>query len=86
MADVGFHVPISTVTNPILLYLFNHGWESPGWGHLPINQAALGLALHGLSEKVADRRLQAELQQLAHNIVDQSARAVVGTAVRSEKG
>ena len=80
MADVSFHVPVSVVTNPILLHLFKLGWEDPSWGHLPINQAALGLALHGLSERVANRRLQLELQQLAQNIVNESAREAVADA------
>ena len=48
MAEFLTHLPIATVTNPILLWLFKHGWEDPGWGHLPINQVALGLVLHDL--------------------------------------
>lgn len=77
MGDFNFNVPALAVTNPILLWLFKHGWEDPSWGRLPINQAALGLALHGISERVADRRLQGELQKIAQAMVSQNAREVV---------
>ncbi len=75
MPDTSFHMPISVVNNPILLWLFKHGWEDPSWGRLPINQAALGLALHGLSEKVASRELQAQLQGIAQKMVAENAHA-----------
>jgi hypothetical protein len=77
MPDYSFHVPSLAVTNPIWLWLFKHGWEDPSWGRLPINQAALGLALHGISERVADRRLQADLQKIAQAMVSENAREAV---------
>lgn len=77
MTDFTFNVPALAVTNPIWLWLFKHGWEDPSWGRLPINQAALGLALHGLAERVADRRLQGELVKIAQTIVSQNAREAV---------
>jgi hypothetical protein len=57
MPDLVAHLSIATVTNPILLWLFKHGWEDPGWGHMPINQVTLGLALHDLGAKIADHAL-----------------------------
>lgn len=77
MTDFNFNVPALAVTNPIWLWLFKHGWEDPSWGRLPINQVALGLALHGIAERVADRRLQGELVKIAQTMVTQHAREAV---------
>ena len=68
MTDFNFHLPTLVVTNPILLWLFKHGWEDPGWGHMPSNQIALGLILHDLGNKVADRDLQEQVQAIAQKI------------------
>ena len=77
MSEFVAHLPIATVTNPILLWLFKHGWEDPSWGHMPINQAALGLVLHDLSAKVADRALQEQIQAIAQKMVAENAQRIV---------
>jgi hypothetical protein len=69
MTDFIVKLPVATVTNPILLWLFKQGWEDPGWGHLPVNQVALGLILHDLSNKLADRDLQEQAQELAQKVI-----------------
>lgn len=73
MAELTFHQPLLSVTNPILLWLYKHGWEDPEWGKMPINQVALGLALHELSSKVADRELQTQLRTIANKVVAENA-------------
>ncbi|SUS05694.1 conserved hypothetical protein [uncultured Defluviicoccus sp.] len=77
MSEFVAHLPVATVTNPILLWLFKHGWEDPSWGHTPINQAALGLVLHDLSTKVANRALQEQIQTIAQQIVAENAKIIV---------
>lgn len=47
MPDFTAHLPLAAVTNPILLWLFKHGWEDPDWGCLPVNQVAIGLVPRG---------------------------------------
>jgi len=76
MADLIAKLPIASVTNPILLWLFKHGWEDPNWSHLPVNQVALGLVLHDLSNKLADRVLQEQVQELAQKVIIENARSV----------
>lgn len=77
MSDLVAHVPVSMVTNPILLWLFKHGWEDPTWGHLAINQAALGLILHDLGSKLADQELQKQVQAIAQKVVAENAQKAV---------
>ncbi|MEJ2611037.1 MAG: hypothetical protein P8179_13365 [Candidatus Thiodiazotropha sp.] len=77
MSEFTVHLPVATVTNPILLWLFEHGWEDLSWGKMPINQAALGLVLHDLSTKVADRALQEQIQGIATKLVSENAQRVV---------
>jgi hypothetical protein len=69
MADFAVNLPIATVTNPILLWLFKKGWEDPEWGRRSINQAALGFILQDVSEKLADRGLKKDLQALARKVI-----------------
>jgi hypothetical protein len=70
-------LPTLVVTNPVLLWLFNHGWEDPGWGQLPINQIALGLALQDLSIKLSDRALREQVQSIAQKVVADNAQHVL---------
>ncbi len=77
MTDLITKIPFASVTNPILLWLFKHGWEDPNWGHLPVNQVALGLILHDLGNKLADRALQEQVQEIAQKVITENARSVV---------
>ena len=70
-------LPVEVVTNPILLWLFKRGWEDPSWGHLAINQVALGLMLHDLSTKLADHALQEQVQAIARKVVAENGQRAV---------
>ena len=58
-------LPALRVTNPILLWLFAHGWEDPDWGQSPIGQVAISAALQELAKSVADRNVSSQIQKLA---------------------
>lgn len=77
MSEILTKLPTATITNPILLWLFKNGWEDPSWGQLPVNQVALGLILHDLGNKLADRNLQEQIHEIAQKIVVDNARSVV---------
>lgn len=77
MTEIIAKLPAATVTNPILLWLFKQGWEDPGWGHLPVNQVALGLILHDLGNKLADREMQEQVLQIAEKVIATNACSVV---------
>jgi len=77
MANFIANVPVERVTNPLILWLFKHGWEDPGWGHLSINQVTLGLVLHDLGAKLADRDLCDQVQAIAQKVVAENAQRAV---------
>lgn len=77
MTDIIAKLPTASVTNPILLWLFKQGWEDPGWGHLPVNQVALGLILHDLGNKLSDRELQEQVLEIAEKVIATNACSVV---------
>jgi rhamnogalacturonyl hydrolase YesR len=76
MTDFISKLPVSTVTNPVLHWLFKHEWQDPGWAHRPVNQIALGLVLNDLSNKLADRALQEQAQALAQKVIAENVRSV----------
>ena len=77
MTDFIAHLPVASVTNPILLWLFKQGWEDPEWGRKSINQVTLGLALHDIGAKLADRALQEQVQAIAQKVVAENAQHIV---------
>ena len=77
MADFIGRLPKWVVKDPILLWLFNQGWEDPGWGQTPINQVAAGLILHGLAERFADKAIQKQLQTIGQQVVAANAQLIV---------
>lgn len=77
MTDLTAKIAFSAVTNPILLWLFKHGWEDPNWGNLPVNQVALGLILHDLGSKLADPALQEQVQEIAQKVITENAKSVI---------
>ncbi len=76
MVDITAHLPITSVTNPILLWLLVHGGD-PGPEQRLINQVALGLALHDLGNRLADRELQIQVQAIAQKVVAENAQRIV---------
>jgi hypothetical protein len=44
---------------------------------LPVNQVALGLILHDLGNKLADRALQEQVQEIAEQVISKNACTVV---------
>jgi hypothetical protein len=77
MTDLTAKIAFSAVTNPILLWLFKHGWEEPDWGNLPVNQVALGLILHDLAGKLADPILQEQVQEIAQKVIAENSKSVI---------
>lgn len=67
--------PILTVTNPILLWLFRHGWEDPEWGRTPAGQIAAASTIHELANLIDDVEMRKQIQVGA-------AKAIAATAER----
>jgi hypothetical protein len=53
---------ILTVTNPILLWLFRHGWEDPEWGRTPAGQIAAANTIYELANLVEDVDVRKQIQ------------------------
>ncbi|MDA1343745.1 MAG: hypothetical protein O2966_07820 [Proteobacteria bacterium] len=70
-------IAFSAVTNPILLWLFKHGWADPARGNLPANQVAIGLILHDLGSKLTDPALQEQAQEIAQKVITENSRSVI---------
>jgi hypothetical protein len=66
------------VTNPILLWLFKHGWEDPGWGQDDATQISILSAVHALAGQIADPELRAEATKLAADGLARVAQRMAG--------
>jgi hypothetical protein len=78
VGEFQFRIPELVITDPILLWLFNHGWEDPGWGQTEANQLTLALALHQLAERITDPATRGAIQIAAVKAVATLSRKVVG--------
>jgi len=66
------------VTNPILLWLFKHGWEDPGWGRDDASQISILSALHALADQISDTELRAEVKKLSTKGIAKVANRMAG--------
>jgi hypothetical protein len=69
--------PILTVTNPVLLWLFQHGWEDPEWGKSPVGQVAIASAIHELSNQITDNEVRKQLQIVAAKAIANAGEKLV---------
>jgi len=53
------------VKDPILLWLYRHGWEDPGWGRRETREALAASSIYELAEQIEDRGLRAEIRKAA---------------------
>ncbi len=75
MNPMQYNLPILTVTNPILLWLYRHGWEDPDWGRTPVGQVAIATAIYDMASQLDNGELRGQIQQGA-------AKAIAGAAER----
>ncbi|HEV2424609.1 MAG TPA: hypothetical protein VGZ29_07265 [Terriglobia bacterium] len=85
MGNFQFKVPELVVTNPILLWLFNHGWEDPEWGKSEANQLTLALAINQLAARFTDAGTRAAIQGATAKAVAGLSQKIVagGVAARA---
>jgi hypothetical protein len=62
MNPLQFNLPLWTVTNPILLWLFRHGWEDPEWGRTPVGQVALATAIYDMAGQIGEVEVRRQIQ------------------------
>jgi len=65
-------------TNPILLWLFKHGWEDPGWGQDDASQISILSALHALADQISDTELRAQVKKLSSKGLAKVANRMAG--------
>jgi hypothetical protein len=66
------------VTNPILLWLFKHGWEDPGWGRDDASQISILSALHALADQILDTELRTQVKKLSSEGLAKVANRIAG--------
>jgi hypothetical protein len=66
------------VTNPILLWLFKHGWEDPGWGRDDASQISILSALHALADQISDTELRTQIKKLSSKGLAEVANRIAG--------
>jgi len=74
------------VTNPILIWLFNHGWEDPEWGRTDANQLTLAVAINQLAERFTDAGTRTAIQSATAKAVSNLSQKIVAggtTAARA---
>jgi hypothetical protein len=69
-------MPTLVVTNPWLLWLFQHGWEDPNWGKRAPDQVTIAIAIHELAAKVADVEMRNRIQSSAARLMVTAAQVV----------
>ena len=59
--------------NPMLVWLFKHGWEDPDWGQSPVGQVVTASVIHELANRVTDSEIRKEVRMLSAKIMAKSA-------------
>jgi len=81
MSNFAVRIPELEVTNPILLWLFNHGWEDPEWGQIEANQLTLAVAINQLAARFTDAGTRTAVQAAtAKAVASLSQKIVAGGA------
>jgi hypothetical protein len=84
MGDFNFRIADLLVSDPILLWLFNRGWEDPTWGQAVANQLTLALALHQLAGRFSDAGTREAIQGAANRAVAALAQRLVAGGVAGQ--
>jgi hypothetical protein len=62
-------MPILTAINPIWLWLFKHGYESPDWGKRAIDQHNIAITIHELAGAITDSQVKNELRNITAKLI-----------------
>lgn len=85
MGNFQLRVPELVANDPILLWLFSHGWEDPSWGQSDANQLTLAVAINQLAGRFTDAGTRAAIQSATAKAVSGLAQKIVagGAAARA---
>jgi hypothetical protein len=65
----------------LLLTDYFHGhWEDPEWGRRNENQILIALAVHELSNKIADTGIRGQIQQASGQVIAKQSETLVRAA------
>ena len=77
MGNFELRIPELVVRDPILLWLFNHGWEEPGWGQTDANQLTLAVAINQLAARFTDAGTRTAIQSATSKAVSSLSQKIV---------
>jgi len=63
--------------NPVLLFLFDRGWEDPDWGLSPVGQVVTASVIHEFANRITDSETSKEIKNIAGKIVELNSKKMV---------
>jgi hypothetical protein len=76
MAKASTTAARSYLDRMIMLWLYRHGWESPDWGKLPIDQINIASTIHELAAELSDVESKKAVQAAAKKAMASAARGI----------
>jgi hypothetical protein len=70
-------VPTLVEQNPILIWLYEHGWESPDWGQSARGQLVHALIIHDAASKITDTEARKAIQSTTAKILEKATKKIV---------
>ena len=70
-------IPLLTVLDPRLLWLFSHGWEDPEWGKRTIDQHTIGIILHEIAGAINDPQVKKEIMTITSSFILSTSEQIV---------
>lgn len=63
--------------NPILLWLYRHGWEDPDWGTTINGQVILAATIHEMAGQIANETVRLDIQKVTARAIGELSRQLV---------
>lgn len=73
-------LPTLVEQNIILLWLYKHGWEDPGWGQTARGQLVNALIIHDVASQITDVEARKAIQGTTAKIMEQATKKIVEEA------
>jgi len=70
-------LPTLVEQNPILNWLYEHGWESPDWGQSARGQLVQALIVHDAASKITDLEARKVIQSTTAKLFEKTTKKIV---------
>lgn len=69
--------PAETGVDPVMEWLFRHGWEDPGWGKSEVGQLTLTLVIHDLAGRFVNHATRDAIREITSKSVGEAAQRII---------